>query len=209
MRTIPIVYQIMKKLKLFVIVMTCLLNVSLAFAETYDAMGTNRLKVLTNVRVGDMWGERWNRTDYKVATVVKEHSMVITLYSRNDEVWNYYCKITINDFSIPTWKMIKQNQKKDAWFNYKDCDVEFFYNVEYPSVEECFANYQSFVVNSKNTAAKKRTVKGIVTLSPYFFTAGNEQKDVSKMDMTLNCFFDEVAFALGFKDLLNFKKYIK
>ena len=199
----------MKKNKLFAIAMACVLNVSLAFAVSYDAMGTNRLRVSTNVRVGDMWGEKWTNGMFKVATVTSDNKMTITLYSQNDEVWNYYCKITINDFSLPTWKMIKQNQKNDKWFHYEDCDVEFFYNVEYPSVEECFANYKSFVVNSKNAEAKKRVVKGHVILNPYFFTAGNEQKDVQKMNMTINCFFDEVAFAISFKDLLNFKKYLK
>lgn len=199
----------MKRIKVFAIIMACLFNVTAAFAVTCDAMGTNRLRVSTCVRVGEMWAEKWNNTDYKVATTVSETKMVITLYARNDEVWNYYCKITINDFSIPTWKMIKQHQKTGKWFRYEDCDVEFFYNVEYPSIEECFANYGGFVVNSKNTAAKKRTVKGFVIMNDYFFTASMEQKDALKMKMTINCFFDEVGFGIGFTDLLNFKKYLK
>lgn len=210
MRTLLTVYSAMKKIKLFAIIMTCLLNVNLIFAESYDAMGTNRVKVSTNVRVGELWGERWNRTDFKVATAINDNKMVLTLYPRTDEAWNYFCKITISDFSIPTWKEIKQHQKKDSWFYYYDCEVEFFYNVEYPSIEECFANYGCFVVNSKNKEAKRRVVKGErISLNPYFFTAGSEQKDINKMNMTLNCFFDEVGVAISFQELLNFKKYLK
>lgn len=195
----------MKKIKLFAVVVACLFNVTAAFAATYDAMGTNRLRVSTCVRVGDMWAEKWNNTDYKVATTYKGDKFVVTVYARNDEVWNYYCKITINDFSIPDKKSIKAHQKYDKWFVYSDCDVEFFYNVEYPSLEECFANYGGFVVNSKDSSAKKRKVKGKTSICNTFFTAGKEKKDVKKMDMTLNCWFDEVAYAISFTDLLVFK----
>ena len=196
----------MKKFKLFaIVVMACALNVLPIMSKTYDAAGTNRLRVSTCVRVGDMWAENWNNLDYKVATQLTEEKFVVTLYSRNDEAWNYFCKITINDFTLPPKKIIKENLKNDKWFNYINCDVEFFYNVEYPSVEECFANYRGFAVNSKDSEAKKRKVQGKVTFCPTFFTAGNEGKDTSKMNMTLNCFFDEVAFAISFIDLLLFQ----
>lgn len=197
----------MKKIKLFaIVVMACVSNVLPVMSKTYDAAGTNRLRVSTCVRVGDMWAEKWNNQDYKVATQFNatEEKFVVTLYSRDDEVWNYFCKITINDFTLPTKKIIKENQKNDKWFQYNNCDVEFFYNVEYPSVEESFANYGGFAVNSKNSAAKKRTVKGQVILCSTFFTAGGEKKDTNKMNMTINCFFDEVAYAISFIDLLLF-----
>lgn len=195
----------MKLNNIFAIVLACALNVLPVMSKTYDAAGTHRLKVATGVRVGGIWGEKWNRDTYKVATQYEDDQFVITLYSRNDEVWNYFCKITINDFFIPSKKEIKQKQKDKKWFTYSNSDIEFFYNVEYPSIEECFANYMGFVVNSNNPAAKKRKVKGVVTFNPYFFTAGNEKKDDRKMRMVLNCHFDEVSYGIEFYDLLRFK----
>lgn len=195
----------MKSIKLFAAIAACLLNALSIGAKTYNAEGTNRLRVSTCVCVGNMWAEKWNNNDFKAATVYSGDKFIITVYPRNDEVWNYYCKITINEFSIPDKKTIKAHQKNNKWLFYGDCDVEFFYNVEYPSIEECFANYGGFVVNAKDTSAKKRKVKGRVKVNPDFFTAGKEKKDVKKMDMAINCYFDEVGYAVDFTDLLLFK----
>ena len=196
----------MKRTYLFALIMAFALHAIPSSAKTYYAEGTNRLRVSTCVCVGNMWAEKWNNTAYKAATTYNGDKFIITVYARNDEVWNYYCKITINDFSIPDRKTIKAHQKNDKWFFYGDCDIEFFYNVEYPSVEECFANYGGFVVNSKDTSAKKRKVKGRAKFNPYFFTAGSEKKDVKKMDMAINCWFDEVGYGVDFTDLLLFER---
>ena len=181
-------------------------NIFIAEADIYKAEGTNRFKVSTCVRVGDIWAERWNSSDYKVATTLADGNFIVTLYPRNEEAWNYFCKITIKDFTIPNRKTIYKNQNSALWFSYDDCDIEFFYNIEYPSIEECFANYGGFVVNSKNQSAKKRTVKGRVTLNPYFFTAGKRNhNNTGKENMVVNFFFDEVGFAIDFYDYLLFK----
>lgn len=152
-----------KTTKLVVFLTICIFSITTVFAETYDAIGTRRLRVSTCVGVGGMWGEHWNTGSYKVATQISNNKFVLSLYSRDDEAWNYYCKITLKDFVIPDRKTNKAQQKSEKWFHY-DCDIEFSYSVEYPSVEECFANYGGFVVNSKNTEAKKRTVKGHVKI---------------------------------------------
>ena len=192
----------MKK-SILTILMLC--SAIMVFAEwyTYDAIGTNKLRVGTNVRVGDMWGDNWNNKDYKIATTLTTNTFVITLFSRNDEAWNYYCKINLKDFSIPDKKVRRTYQKNDKWFKY-DCDVEFYYNVEYPSIEECFANYGGFAVNSKNKEAKKRKVEGSIQLNPYFFTAGEDIGDNDDEKMVVNLFFDEVGYAIYFLDHLKF-----
>ena len=148
----------MRLTNLFAIVLACVLNVLPVMSKTYDAEGTHRLKVSTCVRVGGIWGEKWNRDAYKVATQYDGEQFIVTLYSRNDEVWNYYCKIIVNDFAIPDKKTIKQKQKDNKWFTFQNCDIEFFYDVEYPSIEECFANYKGFVVNSNDSSATRRFI---------------------------------------------------
>lgn len=187
------------------IILLCNSIMSFAAGNAYKAIGTNKLRVATHVRVGDMWADNWNTTDYKVATTIANDKFVITLFSRKDEAWNYYCKITLKDFVIPDKKAIKAQQKLPYDFNYQ-CEVEFFYNVEYPSVEECFANYGGFIVNSKDPAAKRRTVDGSIILNSYFFTAGDEFGDNQDEVMIAELSFDEVGYGIYFIDHLIFPK---
>lgn len=178
-----------------------------AFADynVYDAFGTRKLRVATTVFVGGIQAENWNTKDYKVATNISKDQFVATIYPSKDEAWNYYCKITLKNFSIPDKKTQKKYQK-DGYNFVADADVEFYYNVEYPSLEDCFANYGGFVVNSKDKSAKKRTVEGRVELSPYFFTAGKNFGDDDKEKMLMHVVLDDLIFSVFFFDHLEFPK---
>ena len=169
--------------------------------RVYKAFGTSRIDVATKVFVGNFWAENWNMTSYKSAFSISNNSFVMTLYPSNDEVWNNYCKVTLIDFSVPDKKTIKKTKKAKENFFYK-CKVEFYYNVQFPSIEECFANYGGFIVNSKNADAKKRVVEGAVWLNSDFFTAGKDFDD--EHNMIFNLFFDEVAFSIYLYDHLLF-----
>ena len=105
--------------------------------------GDNRIDVSTRVAVGEYWGERWNSKDNRIFISIRDNKFVITLYPRTEEVWNHYCKITISDFMIPDKKIRQEHVKKSLDYIY-ECTVDFYYNVEYPSLEECFANYGGF-----------------------------------------------------------------
>ena len=196
-----------RNISLIIVAILLVVNSHAALAEynVYNALGTNKLRVATTVQVGGMWAENWNTKDYKVATSISNNQFVITLYPSKDEAWNYYCKISINDFSIPDKKSKKTHQKEKKDFIY-NCDVEFYYNVEYPSIEECFANYGGFAVNSKDKTAKKRTIEGIVHFNPYFFTAGDEFGDNDDEKMIMNFAIDEVVCGVYFFDHLEFPK---
>ena len=104
---------------------------------------------------------------------------------------------------MPDKKTNKAKQKANHNFVYY-CDIEFFYNVEYPSIEECFANYGGFVVNSKDKEAKKRKIKGVVTFNSYFFTAGNKYGDNDDEEMYICLYFDEVGYEIWLYDHLKF-----
>lgn len=186
----------------FIIIILALCISDLCHAKQLwaNAIGQNRINVSTNVRVGDSWGEHWNNRNYKILSTISENSFVVTLYLRNDEAWNYFCKIKIDNFIIPPMKEIRKHIKNNQWYNY-DCQVEFFYNVEYPSIEECFANYGGFVVNSKDPNAKKRVVEAKVTLNPHFFYAGTQQYP----NMCLNLWIDNIAFAISYNSNIYFK----
>jgi hypothetical protein len=198
----------MKKYLLLILVAILLVGNSLSvFAEynAYDALGTNKLRVATKVQVGGMWGENWNTKDYKVATSISKNQFVITLYPSRDEAWNYYCKITLKDFTLPD-KKSKQTHKKEKNDFVYNADIEFYYNVEYPSVEECFANYGGFAVNSKDKTAKRRNVEGRVHFNPYFFTAGDNFGEDDDEKMIMNFVIDEVVCCVYFFDHLEFPK---
>lgn len=173
--------------------------------QTFPAIGTNRLDVATSVKVGGFWSEKWNQTDYKLATQISKESFILTIYPSKDEVWNYFCKVTLLDFSIPDKKSIKSHQKEEKHFVY-NAKIEFFYNVQYPSLEECFASYGGFVVNSKDAEAKKRTVDGLVSFDPYFFTAGKNFGDKDEEVMRLGIHLDEVGMTIHLFDHLEFPK---
>lgn len=194
----------MKTKKLFavltIVMMSCISIPCSAKQLWPDGIGNNKLNVSTCVAVGGSWGERWNNQFYRILSSISENHFIITLYPRNEEAWNYFCKITIDDFVMPSKKADKLQKKSGKWYSYP-CKVEFFYNVEYPSIEECFANYGGFIVNSKDTDVKKRVVAGRLNLNPDFFTAGNGEK----VDMTLNLWLDNLGFAISFNKNLQFK----
>ena len=193
----------MKKNIIFLVI--CFASMSIcAKQQTFPAIGTHRLDVATSVKVGGFWAENWNSKDYKIATQVSKESFAITIYPAKDEVWNYYCRITLEDFSIPDKKSIRQHQKEGTMYDYK-CKIEFFYNVQYPSIEECFANYGGFVVNSKDTDAKKRKVDGLISFNSYFFSAGEKFGDTDDKKMLFGINFDEVGMTVYLFDHLNFK----
>ena len=173
--------------------------------NVYDAFGTRKLRVATTVFVGGIQAENWNTTDYKVATNISKDQFVAMIYPSKDEAWNYYCKITIKDFNIPDKKTIKEKQKKEDNFYY-NANVEFYYSVEYPSLEDCFANYGGFVVNSKDKSAKKRIVDGYVQFSPYFYTAGKKFGDKEEEKMLMAVIIDDLVFSVFFFDHLEFSK---
>lgn len=165
--------------------------------------GDNRIDVSTRVAVGEYWGERWNSKDNRIFISIRDNKFVITLYPRTEEVWNHYCKITISDFMIPDKKIRQEHVKKSLDYIY-ECTVDFYYNVEYPSLEECFANYGGFVVNSKAPDAKKRTVVGKLRLNAKFFSCDDEYKAGDWMMARL--LLDEVGLDISFSKLLYFKK---
>ncbi len=198
------------------LVLVCVVAMSsslFARGRVYSAYKQSPVNVSTCVYVGGMWGTTWDDENYNVLTSCSGNKFIVTVYPRTEQPWNYVCKITVNDFNIPTKKESKKQQKKDIWFEYP-CTVEFFYNVDYPSMEECFANYGGFMVNAKDQA-EKRNVSGVLKFNSHFFTAGNE-KDKSlffglidlnkpgKMDMGLNLWVDEVGYAISFQDRLAF-----
>jgi len=191
-----------------VLVLLCINSITVhayTSGNTYKAIGTHKLKVATTVKVGGMWAENWNQKDYKVATTISNDQFIVVLYPRNDEAWNYYCKITLKDFTIPDKKTQKTTQKKDLDFVYL-CDVEFYYNVEYPSLEECFANYGGFVVNSKDKAAKKRIVEGAMHFNSYFFTVGNKFGDKENEKMMMSVVIDDLVYSMFLFDHLEFPR---
>ena len=91
-------------------------------------------------------------------------------------------------------------------FFYYNANVEFYYSVEYPSLEDCFANYGGFVVNSKDNSAKKRIVEGYVQFSPYFYTAGKKFGDKDEEKMLMSVILDDLVFSVFFFDHLEFPK---
>jgi len=192
-------------LSLMLVLLVCHSVSAFADYNVYDAFGTRKLRVATTVFVGGIQAENWNTKDYKVATNISKDQFVATIYPSKDEAWNYYCKITLKNFSIPDKKTQKKYQK-DGYNFVADADVEFYYNVEYPSLEDCFANYGGFVVNSKDKSAKKRTVEGRVELSPYFFTAGKNFGDDDKEKMLMHVVLDDLIFSVFFFDHLEFPK---
>ena len=196
-----------RNISLIIVAILLVVNSLAALAEynVYNALGTNKLRVATTVQVGGMWAENWNTTDYKVATNISKDQFVAMIYPSKDEAWNYYCKITIKDFKIPDKKTIKEKQKKDDNFYY-NANLEFYYSVEYPSLEDCFANYGGFVVNSKDNSAKKRIVEGYVQFSPYFYTAGKKFGYDDKEKMLMYVVLDDLTFSVFFFDHLEFPK---
>ena len=172
-------------------------------AQASKGEGDNRINVSTRVAIGDYWGENWNQKDNKIHTSINKNKFIITLYPRSEEVWNYYCRITVQDFVLPDKKERKEHVKNGTDYLYK-CNVEFFYNVKYPSLEECFANYGGFVVNSKDTEAKKRTVEGVLRLNSMFFSLGEKFKDGDWMLARL--LLEEVGIDMYFMNLLYFDK---
>lgn len=196
-----------KYLSLSILFVLLVCNSISVFADynVYDAFGTRKLRVATTVFVGGIQAENWNTKDYKVATNISKDQFVVTIYPSNDEAWNYYCKVTIKDYIIPDKKLQKKYQK-DGFNFVANADVEFYYNVEYPSLEDCFANYGGFVVNSKDKSAKKRTVEGRVEVNPYFFSAGKNFGDDKKDEMIMHLVLDDLIFSVYFFDHLEFPK---
>ena len=173
-----------------------------AVQKTYPARKANKLDVATKVNVGGYWADSWDR---KVAIVTNfsDNSCVITLFPQNEQAWNFYCRITLKDFTIPNSKIIKEHKKSQDLYYYA-CNVEYFYNVQYPSIEECFASYAGFVVTSKDTEAKKRTIEGQIGLNPFFFSAGDKFGDKIEELMDFHLFIDDVAMRVYFMDHLKF-----
>lgn len=170
----------------------------------YPAMGTHQLEVGTCVWLGGIWGNNTNESDYMASTKVSTNSFEITLYPKQDEPWNYLCKISLKNFVIPDRKTQKEHQKgKNAKSFEYDCDIEFFYSVDYPSVEECFANYGMFMVNAKDNA-KKRTVSGKIQFNKYFFSAGEEYGYNDDEQMVAVLSIDNVGLAIDFLTHLKF-----
>ena len=196
-----------RNISLIIVSILLVVNSLAALAEynVYNALGTNKLRVATTVFVGGIQAENWNTKDYKVATNISKDQFVATIYPSKDEAWNYYCKITLKNFNIPDKKSQKKYQKEGFNFVYT-ADVEFYYNVEYPSLEDCFANYGGFVVNSKDKSAKKRTVEGRVELNPYFFKVGKEFGDNDDEKMMMHVVLDDLIFSVYFFDHLEFPK---
>lgn len=169
--------------------------------STRSAIGQNRFNVATKAAVGGLWGDSWNNKDYKILTSISNQNFELTLYPRDDEPWNYVCKIKVKDFKIPTKKTEKEQRKSKKWYSY-DCEVEFFYDVELPSIEDCFANYGGFVISSADEGAKKRVVSATLKLNPDFFIAGSKP---SNYTMTINLVLDNVGFAISFMEYLLFE----
>lgn len=181
---------------------TMIPNFASARDKVYKAYDTNKLDVATKVQVGGFWADNW-KFDNKIATQVSKNYFVITLYPKKEEAWNYYCKINLKDFAIPDKKTIKEHQKEQKDFAFP-CDIEFFYNVQYPSLEECFANYGGFVVNSKDNDAKKRTIGGNIRLCWSFFNAGEKFDKGDSSEMKFTVVIDDTVLGVYMLDHLKF-----
>ena len=195
----------MRRINLFAIALMAFTMVSIsAFArdKVFKAFGTSKLDVATKIQVGGFWADSWNMHN-KIATQVSNNDFIITLYPQKEEAWNYYCKIKLKEFTVPDKKNIKKHKKERKDFDFP-CDIEFFYNMQYPSLEECFANYGGFIVNSKDSDAKKRTIGGSIHFCWSFFSAGEnfDGGESSVMEFTVE--IDDTALGVHMLDHLKF-----
>ncbi len=155
----------------------------------YRDSGTVSTYVSTNVNLGGTWGVRWHET--MAANIqFSNSSFVVTVFPRNDEPWNYVCKITLQGFRTPSKEELRQHEKSKTWFDYP-CTVEYFYDVQYPTLEDCFANAGGFIVNSKNKDASKRIFDAKIRLNDTFFTDRTDGSQILSLE------FEDLGYGIN------------
>jgi len=200
-----LIIKIMKTKKIvttFIVVLISSFCSSTFASHWYVARGQNKLDIQTSVNIGSIWADKW-LDDCRVVSQYDGSTLILSIYAKNANPWDYLAKVTIPNIPVPDKKEQKSRIKSQQQYQY-ECKVEFFYSVEYPSVEECLAKYNNFMVPI-NSDASKRVVEGKAYINPEFFIGANTDKTNHWMyRQVIAIWFDEVGYQISFDDRLFF-----
>lgn len=190
--------------KFFISVAFCVSVFLSANATFFSGYEPARMPVSTFVGIGGIWGSTSQNT-MGMFTKLSGTDFIIMLYDKTSEPWDYYCKVTIHDFQIPDLKTAKEVEKVGKqWWNFENCEMEYFYNIENPSLEQLFAEKGNFILKINDEGASKRTVKCKTSLSPSFFYLSKNFNS-----QAINFFIEDISYgiSLGNVNYLLFHTY--
>lgn len=178
--------------KFFISVAFCVSVFLSANATFFSGYEPARMPVSTFVGIGGIWGST-SQNVMGMFTKLSGTDFIIMLYDKKSEPWDYYCKVTIHDFQIPDLKTAKLAEKEDKqWWNFENCEMEYFYNIENPSLEQLFAEKGNFTLKINDEGASKRTVKCKTSLCPSFFYLGKNIKA-----QVINFFIEDISYGIS------------
>ncbi len=113
------------------------------------------------------------------------------LYYINDHPSQYFTRITISNFTVPSKDEIKYHLKNNSWYEYSGT-VEYYVSDAYPTIESILQKgwiYWMDMHPDGYTHYVKRTANASIKIAPY-----------KKEPNVVNIFFDNVGIGIQFQD---------
>lgn len=145
------------------------------------------------VAYDNYWGE-WNSFSSNIMFWGNYSDFII--YDARNHKSEYFFKLKINNYIIPSKKIIKQHIKSGQWFNY-DGYVEYWVHEDYPTIKDVFKkfggpkrhNFEGTGIYNKD---KKPIVKRVAQAKIQILC----RKWGKNVQRTYNIFFDDVGYGL-------------
>lgn len=116
------------------------------------------------------------------------------LYPEYQHPSEFFVRVRINNFYLPSKQQIKEHKKTNTWFEYSGT-VEYYVSNQYPTIESIFKDYVPWgtwknmypkLLQMEKEQYVKRTANATIKLAP------------TKEPIILNIYFDSVGFGISF-----------